>query len=166
MSNLFDNLINQNLNDGQNQQVRDGFRMINDAMPFLIGLNAEQRQRLPKIAAGNLNFVQDARSAMADNPEMLPGYMTIDNLSTDLSLYKQLDPLVQLAKQTYEKLRDTQMLAGSEAYVAALAFYRMVEAAAKAGLPGADAVYDQLKERFMNQASSSVGEEPTDSETP
>ena len=46
-----------------------------------------------------------------------------------------------LAMQLTEKIRDTRMLCGSEAYVSSLSAYRFFEAAALAGVAGADAVY-------------------------
>jgi hypothetical protein len=57
-----------------------------------------------------------------------------------------------------EKISDTQMLAGSEAYITSLAAYRMFEGAAKAGMAGADSVYDELKQHFAGQGGS--GEKP------
>ncbi len=151
MSNLFDNILNITLTEAQISQFREGIIQAENGVPFLVGITKVQRMTIPKIAEGNLNFVQDSLNAMQDNTDMLPAYMNNDNLATDLTLYQQLDPLVQLVGQLYEKLRDTQMLAGSEAYISALAFYRMVEAAAKAGLPGADTVYEQLRQRFEGQ---------------
>ena len=53
-----------------------------------------------------------------------------------------------------ERISDTQVLAGSEAYVSALAAYRNFEAAAYAGIPGADTVYDLLRTRFANQGNT------------
>jgi hypothetical protein len=53
-----------------------------------------------------------------------------------------------------EKLDDTQMLAGSEAYITALAAYRNFDAAAKAGIQGADTIYNHLKERFKGQGGA------------
>ncbi len=160
MSNLLENLLNQILTDEQIIQIRNAYAAANQAIPFAIGLNTEQRQTIPKIATGNLNFVIDCKNSMLDNANILPAYMTVDNLNMDITLYQQLDPLVQLAAQNFERLRDTQMLAGSEAYIAALAYYRMVEAAAKAGLPGMDTVYNQLKERFANQGNQGGGTPP------
>lgn len=59
-----------------------------------------------------------------------------------------------------EKLEDTQILAGSEAYVSALTGYKLFGAAADAGLPGADAIYDSLKTRFTyNPETKSTLEE-------
>lgn len=51
------------------------------------------------------------------------------------------------------------MIAGNEAYRSALVIYRLTESAYKAGIPGAKAIYDRLKERFKkhgmrNNASS------------
>ena len=43
------------------------------------------------------------------------------------------------------------MIAGSEAYASALTAYRLFEAAAKAGVLGADAAYIPLAERFAGQ---------------
>ncbi|UPT69585.1 MAG: hypothetical protein M0D53_10425 [Flavobacterium sp. JAD_PAG50586_2] len=54
-------------------------------------------------------------------------------------------------KQTLEKLQDTQLLAGSEAYASGLTIYKLFGSAADAGIPGADAIYDQLKQRFAGQ---------------
>jgi hypothetical protein len=43
---------------------------------------------------------------------------------------------------------DTVMVAGSEAYQAALVFYNAVKAAAAQDIPGAKEVYSDLKARF------------------
>ena len=85
---------------------------------------------------------------------MLPGYLNVATMQTDLQLFSQLDELTPLVRQLLEKLEDTQILAGSEAYVSALAGYRLFGAASEAGIPGADAVYDGLKARFSTGSTS------------
>jgi hypothetical protein len=52
------------------------------------------------------------------------------------------------AKQLSDGIDDTVMVAGSEAYQAALVFYNAVKAAAAQDIPGAKGVYDDLKARF------------------
>jgi hypothetical protein len=47
-----------------------------------------------------------------------------------------------------EAIDDTEMIAGSEAYQAALVFYKSVKMAAEQDIPGAKAVYEELKTRF------------------
>jgi hypothetical protein len=75
-------------------------------------------------------------------------------MQNDLSLFTQLDEIILLVKQLLERLEDTQMLAGSEAYTSALAVYRLISSAADAGVPGADAVNAQLKARFAGQGGA------------
>jgi hypothetical protein len=45
-------------------------------------------------------------------------------------------------------VEDTIMVAGSEAYYAALAVYHNVQAAAKQDIPGAKAIYEDLRPHF------------------
>jgi hypothetical protein len=47
-----------------------------------------------------------------------------------------------------EAIEDTVMTAGSEAYHAAFAFYHNIQAAAKDDVPGAKAIFADLKTRF------------------
>ncbi len=70
-----------------------------------------------------------------------------------MTLFTQTDELLLLIRQLLEKVEDTHMLAGSEAYVSALISYKLFGSAADAGMPGADAIYDQLKARFANNAT-------------
>ena len=73
-----------------------------------------------------------------------------------MTLFAQLDELNTLVNQLGERINDTQLLAGSEAYVSALAAYRNFEAAASAGVSGADTIYDLLKSRFANQGGAAT----------
>ena len=63
-----------------------------------------------------------------------------------------LIPLQQLV----EKLDDTTLQAGSEAYTAALVFYTAVKGAARAGEPGMKTVYDDLQARFPGRGKNSA----------
>ncbi len=84
----------------------------------------------------------------------MPSYFSGAETQKDLDLFDVLDEFVLLAAQLFERLRDTQILAGSEAYVSALTAYRLIAAAAAAGLPGADSVYQSLKKRFTDNGSN------------
>ncbi len=156
MSTVSNNRISVTLDAYSIEQIKGAFSTINQFMPFLVGLNADERQTLPKMNVANKQFVFDALMAMNNNQALFPTYLSATELNKDYTLYSQLDELVSLALQLTEKLRDTQILAGSEAYVSALSVYKMVTAAAQAGMPGADTVCDQLAERFSGQGGSST----------
>jgi hypothetical protein len=63
-----------------------------------------------------------------------------------------------------EAIDDTEMAAGSEAYQAALVFYKSIKMAAEQDIPGAKAVYEELKTRFPGGKRKS-GETETETAT-
>jgi hypothetical protein len=66
--------------------------------------------------------------------------------------------------QLEEGISDTEMSAGSEAYQAALVFYKSVKMAAAQDILGAKAVYDELKIRFPG-GKRKTGETETETAT-
>ncbi len=160
MSNINDNRLNITMTPAQITAVKTALQTIQTNMPFLTGLTIEERIALPKINVSNKAFTEDAINAAVNNASMIPSYFNTATLQTDFNLFEQLNELILLVDQVAEKMSDTQMLAGSEAYVNALASYRLFGAAADAGVPGADAIYDLLKSRFANQGSPNTPPTP------
>ena len=122
-------------------------------MPFLVGLTIDERSSLSKINVSNKAFTDDAISAGVNNASLIPSYLSVTAMQNDMTLFNQLDDLEGIANQLCERIQDTRILAGSEAYMSALALYRLFGSAAEAGVPGADTIVDHLKERF-NQSTS------------
>ena len=154
MSNINDNKLSVNLTAANIADLKIFHNQFLSLLPFLKGLSPEDRQSIPKISVANKVFVVDAIMAAKNNPTLLPAYLNIAEMEKDLILFQQLDEFVTLIAQTAEKLRDSQIIAGSEAYVGALTIYRLFEAASNAGMPGSDAIYQQLRARF-NQSPAS-----------
>ena len=166
MSNITNNRVSASIDEGTLKEVKDALALINSKLPFLIGLKPEERQSIPKISEVNKVFTADAIVAIKNNGNLLPAYLSVDEISKDYKLYEQLDEVVSLSQQLTEKLSDTQMMAGSEAYVSALTAYRLFEAASNAGLPGTDTIYDQLKQRFAQQGSNQQAATPVNPANP
>lgn len=156
MANITNNRISSTMTAAQVTAVKAALQTIQTNMPFLLGLTNEERISLPKINVSNKAFTEDAINAMVNNPSFLPAYFNVAEIQKDMTLFVQLDELLGLVNQLAEKMSDTQLLAGSEAYVTALAAYRNFESAASAGLSGADTIYEQLKTRFANQGNSTT----------
>lgn len=152
---LSNNRINTTLSAADATAIRNALTTIETTFAnYSRPLTIDERKSLPKIQSNNRTFTQDAITAATNNPQFLPGYFNVNDMVVDLSLYLQLDEFVQRIGSLLEIFEDTQMLAGSEAYVGALAFYRLMEAAKKAGQPGADSVYNDLKTRFAGQGGN------------
>lgn len=154
MPNLNFNRMNVTATSEQINAVKAALQTINTNLPFLTGLTPEERITLPSINVSNKIFTEDAINAGINNPTLIPSYVSVAHMQNDLTLFQQLDELIILTKQTLEKLEDTQLLAGNEAYTSALAVYKLFASAAEAGVPGADTVYGQLRERFAQNGSS------------
>jgi hypothetical protein len=166
MSNNSNNRISVTLTEDAVNNIKVAVNHILDAMPFLIGLTPEERKSIPKINDSNKTFTEDGVKAINNNLHMLPAYFLTAEINNDLVLFNQLDEVDLIISQLSEKIKDTKMLAGSEAYVSALTAYRLFDAAAKAGVPGADAVNDLLKERFAEQGNAGTANKAVTSENP
>jgi hypothetical protein len=156
MSNITNNRINVVMTAAEISKVKDAIIEIKTQMPFLIGLNVDERIQLPKISVANKAFTEDAINAVSNNRDILPAYIDPTTMQNDLTLYNQCDEIASLLRQILERVDDTQMLAGSEAYVAALTAYKLFGAASDAGLAGSDSIYDQLKVRFAGQGNNTT----------
>lgn len=154
MSNLTNNRINITATAAQITAVKTALQTITTNLPFLIGLTMEERIALPSIDVNNKAFTEDAISAGLNNAALIPSYVSVPNMQNDMTLFNQLEEITGIVNQLSEKLEDTKLLVGSEAYVSALALYRLFGAASEAGVPGSDAIVAKLKTRFAGQGGA------------
>ena len=154
MSNLTNNRLNITATPVQIAAVKTALQTIQTNLPFLIGLTVDERIALPAIDVNNKAFTEDAINAGINNATLVPSYVSVPNMQNDMTLFTQLDEITALVRQLLEKLEDTQLLAGSEAYVSALTLYKLFGSAADAGVAGADAIVAQLKLRFASNGNA------------
>jgi hypothetical protein len=122
--------------------------VIQQIQPYSIALTPHERQTMLKMGDKSLAFVEKAHDYAVDNPTLTPSYRDMAAFDVDFADAHGLWSLLTLIKQLEEAVEDTIMTAGSEAYHAALAFYHNVQAAAKDDIPGAKAIFENLKTRF------------------
>jgi hypothetical protein len=156
MSNLLNNRVNATATAAQVTAVKAAFQTILTNLPFLVGLTADERKSLITIDVSNKAFTEDAINAAVNNPTLVPSYLSVANIQSDITLFNQLDEISAMANQLCERIEDTKMLAGSEAYNVALALYKSFGSAADAGVQGADSIVDQLKKRFAASGGNAV----------
>ena len=103
-----------------------------------------------------LAFVNKAFEYAYQNPKIVPSFLDLTEFGKDAAAVTNLKKVLIPLEQLSEKLSDTNLLAGSEAYMAALAFYNAVKGAAKAGEPGMKNIYDDLQSRFPGRGGNSA----------
>lgn len=133
--------------------------------PYLIALTAEERRMLPKMSERNAPFVEKTLQYAQESPELAPGFLNIKELDIDVKAVNDLASLFRMADKLCSGLNDTMMLAGSEAFMAALAYYNSVKSdrravATKMNVSGAKRIYEDLNKRFDRTVSRAAeGEE-------
>ena len=116
--------------------------------PYLESLTAQDRKELPKMSDGTVPFVSKAVEYAQDNAAFVPAFVDVGELKKDVAAVNTLTQLLRQVEEIQTLLDDTVVLAGSEAYVAALAFYNSVKLGVRMNIPGAKAIHDDLKQRF------------------
>ncbi len=114
----------------------------------LIALQPKERHELPKMSDKTMPFVEKVVSYVDSRPEFVPFYLSPEELKIDFKAVNDLKQILREAEQLCQSLNDTITLSGSEAYTAALAYYSSVKQAAKANVPNAQPVYEDLRKRF------------------
>ena len=132
--------------------------------PYMVALTPAERHELPKMGEKTISFVEKAYDFAQQNPNLVPPYLDMAAFGVDFGDAHGLWTLVNSIRQLEENAGDTEMTAGSEAYQAALVFYKSVKMAAAQDVPGAKAVYEELRTRFPGGKRKS-GETETEAVT-
>ncbi|NIM16285.1 MAG: hypothetical protein GTO45_30175 [Candidatus Aminicenantes bacterium] len=74
-------------------------------------------------------------------------------MKRDLTLKKQVQRILGVLEPLCEKLRDTDMILGTESYAAARVIYNAAKGAEKAGVPGIDTIVKDMSEMYKKQFS-------------
>jgi hypothetical protein len=132
-------------------------------LPYVTSLTPAERRTMAKMGEKTLSFVEKAHEFALQNPNIVPPFLDMAAFDTDFADAHNLWTVLLASQQIHENLDDTTMVAGSEAYQAALIFYNSVKMASRQDIPGAKAVYEELKKRFPHGKRKRPGE--TDAET-
>jgi hypothetical protein len=127
--------------------------------PYVTPLTPTQRKSIAKMGDKTLAFVEKALELAQSNPEFVPPYLDLNEFVIDFSDTHNIEPLLIAVEQLVSGIDDTQMLAGSESYHAALIFYNSVKEAAVRNVAGAKDVYNALRVRFPGKKRRSGDDE-------
>lgn len=144
-----ENLFELNIPAADLQAVQAAVQTLNNVLgPHLVSVTAEGRRELLKMGDRSLAFVRKAREYAAGNPDLVPRFLDLQTFEADLRGIDTLTNLLRTLQPLLDNLEDSLALAGSEAYQAALVFYRSVKSAAQSGQPNAKTIADDLSARF------------------
>lgn len=129
------------------QEIKAALQIIQEKMPFLIALTAQERRKLFKMGDKSLAFVNNSVNTAQSNREIFPASFDIEEFIQDYQLATTLSELLILIRQLSEQVDDTLLAVGSEAMISSLTVYKYVKTAAKK-TPSLKTVAELLSDRF------------------
>lgn len=154
-----ENRISITIDAAAEQAIATAIATIETNLPFVVNLSAEERQYLPKMGDKSIAFVNKALEYAKQNNSVVPTFLNMVEFEKDVAAVTSLAKVLYPLHQLLEKLDDTVLLSGSEAYTEALVFYTALKGAAKAGVPGMKTVYDDMQARFPGRGKSTATKE-------
>jgi hypothetical protein len=146
-------------------QVKNLLQQANSILlPYAVSLTPLERRTIAKMGEKTLSFVEKAHESAVENPKFVPPFLDMAAFNTDFTDAHNLWSLLLVSQQLHENVDDTTMVAGSEAYQAALVFYNSVKMATRQDVPGAKAIYEELKKRFPGPKPKKAGNDEMETE--
>lgn len=144
-------------------EEKDALKQDIDAMAqkvaaFAINLSPDDRKTLSIMGNKSVAFVEQALQYAREYPEYVPPYLDVTEFEKDFNLARDVKELLKVVEPILEKLSDTYLMAGVEAFTQARSFYDSVKAAAKSNAPGTDSLVAELKKRYKRKRAVPVGE--------
>jgi hypothetical protein len=152
MNNKHNQSIPQEVLDQVQAKIEEAIALIK---PYSVIMTADERASVLKVGDKAFTCINKTLGYTKTNPEFVPSYLNTHDFETDLNDADGHPTIVSLISQLSNYLDDTKLAARSEAYSAALYYYGSVQQAASVNLPGAKAIYDDLKQYFP-RASKTV----------
>ena len=99
-------------------------------------------------------FVQKIHDYARKNPDLVPPYLDLEEMSRDLAAIRQLREFQMDLGPLASAVDDNMILAGSDAYRAALLFLNSTKLAAKSNIGCAHSIYQDLSTRFPGRPAA------------
>ena len=113
-------------------------------------LTDKEREALPRYGKDSIIFFNQALETAKQNPGMMPGDFSTEEMAKDVALYTQLYSVVTRYSSFMEKLVDTLKEVGAESYGSSLAVYAMAKFRGK-NVGGMNSTLDELGKRFAKK---------------
>ncbi len=147
----YENRISLKINSTDTAAIKQAINTLDRLLkPHLKALKVEERRQLPKVADGNLPFVEKAMDYAESDAEFAPKYLNIPEMRVDYNAVDLLTSFIRPLEQLVDNLEDSITISGSELYVSSLTYYQSIKQAAKTNVPGAKAIEEDLAKRFKH----------------
>ena len=134
------------------QEIKAALHLLQEKLPFLIHLTADERRKMVKMGDKSHAFVTNSLTAAQTNQEILPSNFDLEAYLQNHQLSIALGEIHISLKQLVEKVDDTLVAVRSDVMLSSLTVYEYVKTAAKR-TPGLKSIAEQLSLRFRAMRS-------------
>lgn len=125
-----------------------------EVIEFAVNLEPEDRRSMPMMGQKTFGFTDLCHGFAFKHQDLLASFQKPDEMKNDMDFTRQLRDVLDVLDPIYEKIQDTYMAVGAEAYLAARIFYKSVKNAAEMGVPGCDVIVKELGTIFKRPSRS------------
>ena len=146
-----ENKIDFQMTAVEKQAIQDAIELIKTNTPWRIVLTPDERSASIHLGEKSFALVEKTRDYMLQNPHLVPSYIDVAAFLHDVDAARNLNEMLRLLAPVTQSLEDTLTLTGMDAMAAAMVFYNAVKIAAQNNAEGAEVIYTDLKQRFVNR---------------
>lgn len=143
--------LNVKLTDQEKNELLNSLSEINQKLYFLINLSPKEIRRLLKFGDRTIPFIEKVIEIANQHPDLIPPYINLEELKNDFELALFLKNFSMFISQLNEKVTDTYLAVGSEAFKASLSIYESIKNASRLKYPGIESILSELSKRFEGQ---------------
>ena len=125
---------------------------IRQAVPFVKDLTPQDRKTIAKISTKGRAFVHKAVAVAEQNPQILPSFVTLEEMRANSLLLDSLTTVLIAVDQLRKQLSDTAIFVGGEAYSSARSVYLYAAAAG----PALETAVDELSQYFARKGNGAA----------
>jgi hypothetical protein len=152
---MIENKHNRAISQEDVEKVNQKIREINEILaPYATPLTPQERKEMLIMGDKAVSFVKKTLDYAKENKDLCPPFQDLADFEIDLLDALGLLVLRSNLNQAFEIVDDIILLAGSEAYQAALTIYNYIKFLASKGIPRAKTVYEELQKQFPGRPKS------------
>ena len=144
------NLATLNLTDAQLEAIDQSLTALDTQLTGLVALGSAKRRSLARMGVKSEAFCRQTLSLLAQNPQIVPPSIQLQEAQADLVALDQLRPRLQRLQRLNERATDTETALGSDVMTCALQGYALLKVAGKN--QGLEGLRKSLGARFATAA--------------
>ena len=143
-----DNRITATLSDADLTAILGHITAIQALLPFRISIPSSERNQLGKFGDKSQAFDEKIAQYESQRPDLVPTFTSVPEATKDRQLIAKMRAVNGALSQLADDCQSTELVLGSDIADHDKAFYAAVRLAAQNGVAGAQAIYDDLKQRY------------------